>query len=90
MLNELQLHEQNPGTEGGYTGKQRGTYVCSFTSVLYHLFFSKFVRLHGVLSFQNKRMCQGIYGSQFESLLSHLQVRMDEAEIGIFSFKVAT
>ena len=47
-------------------------------------FISKFVRLHGVLLFQNKHICLAIYGPQCESLMSHLQVRMNEAEMSYF------
>ena len=45
------------------------------------VFISKFVRLHGVLLFQNKHICLAIYGPQCESVMSHLQVRMNEAEM---------
>ena len=54
------------------------------------VFISKFVQLHGVLSFQNKHICLAIYGPQCESLLiSHLQVRMNEAEMLYFHSKAA-
>ena len=43
------------------------------------VFISKFVRLYGVLLFQNKHICLAIYGPQCESLVSHLQVRMNKA-----------
>ena len=45
---------------------------------------SKFVRLHGMLSFQNKHICLAIYGPQCESFMSHLQVRMNEPEMYYF------
>ena len=43
------------------------------------VFISKFVRLHGVLSFQNKHVCVAICGPRCERLMSHLQVRINEA-----------
>ena len=50
---------------------------------------SNFVRLHGVLLFQNKHICLAIYGPQCESLMSHhLQVRMKEAEMLYFYSKL--
>ena len=49
---------------------------------------SKFVRLHGVLLFQNKHICLAVYGPQCESLMSHLQVRMNEAEMLCFHSKL--
>ena len=52
------------------------------------VFISKFVRLHGVFLSQNKHICLQIYGPQCESLLSHLQVRMDEAEMSYFHSKL--
>ena len=48
------------------------------------VFIFKFVRLHAVLLFQNKHICLAIYGPQYESLMSHLQVRMNEAEMLYF------
>ena len=45
------------------------------------VFIFKFVRLHGTLSFQNKHICLAIYGPQCESHMSHIQVRMNEAEM---------
>ena len=52
----------------------------------FHLtvFISKFVRLHGVLLFQNKHTCLAIYGPQCEGLTSHLQVRMNNDEMLYF------
>ena len=47
-----------------------------------------FVWLHGVLLFQNKHICLVIYGPQCESLISHLQVRMNEAEMLYFHSKL--
>ena len=38
-------------------------------------FISKFVRLHGVLLFQNKQICLATYGPQCESLMSHERTR---------------
>ena len=52
------------------------------------VFISKFVRLHGVLLFQNKHIRLAIYGPQCESLMSHLQVRMNEAEMLYFHSKL--
>ena len=52
------------------------------------VFISKFVELHGVLLFQNKHICLAIYGPQCESLISHLQVRMNEAEMLYFYSKL--
>ena len=52
------------------------------------VFISKFVRLHGVLLFQNKQICLAIYGPQCESLMNHLQVRMSEAEVLYFYSKL--
>ena len=52
------------------------------------VFISKFVRLHGVLLFQNKHICLAIYGPQCESVTSHLQVRMNEAEMLYFHSKL--
>ena len=52
------------------------------------VFISKFVRLHGELLFQNKQICLAIYGPQCESLTSHLQVRMNEAEMLYFHSKL--
>ena len=49
-------------------------------------FISKFVRLHGVLLFQNKHICLAIYGPQCESLMSH--ERMNEAETLYFHSKL--
>ena len=49
-------------------------------------FISKFVRLHGVLLFQNKHICLAIYGPQCESLMSH--ERMNEAEMLYFHSKL--
>ena len=51
-------------------------------------FISKFVRRHGVLLFQTKHICLAIYGPQCESLMSHLQVRMNEAEMLYFHSKL--
>ena len=45
------------------------------------VFISKFVRLHGVLLFKNKHICLAISAPQCEGLMSHLQVRMNEAEM---------
>ena len=70
---------------------QRGTIVHIFTHLPQFritVFISKFVELHGVLSFQNKHICQVIYGPQCESLMSHLQVKINEAAI-MFSFNAA-
>ena len=54
------------------------------------VFISKFVRLPGVLLFQNiyKHIRLAIYGPQCESLMSHLQVRMNEAEMLYFHSKL--
>ena len=53
------------------------------------VFISKFVRLNGVLLFfQSKHICLPIYGPQCESLMSHLQVRMNEAEMLYFHSKL--
>ena len=52
------------------------------------VFISKFVRLHGVLLFQNKHICLAIYGPQCESPMSHLQVRMNETEMLYFHSKL--
>ena len=52
------------------------------------VFISKFVRLHGLLLFQNKHICMAIYGPQSESLMSHLQVRMNKAEMLYFHSKL--
>ena len=52
------------------------------------VFISKFERLHGVLLFQNKHICLAIYGRQCESLMSHLQVRINEAEMLYFHPKL--
>ena len=41
-----------------------------------------------MLLFQNKHICLAIYGSQCESLMSHLQVRMNEAEMLYFHSKL--
>ena len=49
---------------------------------------SKFVRLHGVLLFQNKHMCLAIYGPQCESVMSHPQVRINKAEMLYFHSKL--
>ena len=49
--------------------------------VSYHRFISKFVRTHGVLSFQSKHICLAIYGPQCQSPMSHLRVRMNKAEL---------
>ena len=46
------------------------------------------MRLHGVLLFQNKRIFLGVYGPQCESLMSNLQVRMNEAEMLYFHSKL--
>ena len=43
---------------------------------------------HGVLSFQNKHIRLAIYGPQCESLLSHLQVRINKAEMLYFHSKL--
>ena len=82
-LHERQQHEQNPGTEGIYTRiKQRGTIFTILPQFRITVFISKFVRIHGVLSFQNKHICLAIYGPQCESLMNHhLQVRMNKAEL---------
>ena len=47
------------------------------------VFISKLVRLH-VLLFQNKHTCLAIYGPQCESLMSHIQVRLNKAEMLFF------
>ena len=52
------------------------------------VFISKFVLLHVVLLFQNKHLCLAIYGSQSETLMNHLQVRMNEAEMLYFHSKL--
>ena len=52
------------------------------------VFISKFVQLHGVLLFHNKNICLAIYGPQCESLMSHLQVRMNKAEMLYFYSKL--
>ena len=52
------------------------------------VFISKLLRLHGVLLFQNKHICLTIYGPRCESLMSHLQVRMNEAEMIYFHSKL--
>ena len=49
-------------------------------------FISKFVRLHGVLLFQNKQICLAIYGPQCESLMSH--ELKNEAEMLYFHSKL--
>ena len=84
------MHEPNSGAERGYTRKQRGTIVHIFTLLPQFRItvrFSKFVRLHGVLSFQNKHIGLAIYGPQRESLMSHLHVRRNEAEMLYFHSK---
>ena len=50
------------------------------------VFISKFVRLHGMCLFQNKHICLTIYVPQ--CLMSHLQVRMNEAEMLYFQLKL--
>ena len=78
-----ELHERQlyPGAEAIYTRiKQRGTIVHIFTILPQFritVFISKFVRIHGVLSFQNKHICLAIYGPQSERFMSHLRVRMN-------------
>ena len=52
------------------------------------VFILKFVLLHGVLSFQNKNICLAFYGPKCESLMSHFQVRMNEAEMLYFHSKL--
>ena len=52
------------------------------------VFISKFVRPRGVLLFQNKHICLAIDGPQCESLMSHLQLRMNEAEMLYFHSKL--
>ena len=52
------------------------------------VFISKFVQLHSVLLFQNKHICLAIYVPQCENLMSHLQVRMNEAEMLYFHSKL--
>ena len=52
------------------------------------VFISKFVRLCDVFLFQNKHICLAIYGPQCESLMSHLQVRRNEAEMLYFHSKL--
>ena len=47
------------------------------------------MRLHDLLSVQTKHICLAIYGPQCESLMSHLQVRMNEAEMLYFHSKAA-
>ena len=49
-------------------------------------FISKFVRPHGVLLFQNKRICLAIYVNQCESRMSH--ERINEAEMLYFHSKL--
>ena len=44
--------------------------------------------LHGVLSFQNKHICLAIYGPQCESIMSHLQMKINEAEMLYFHSKL--
>ena len=84
-MHERQLHEQNPGAEAIYTRiKQRGTIVHIFTILpqfLITVFISKFLRIHGVLSFQNKHICLEVYGPQCESLMRHLRVTMNKAKL---------
>ena len=41
-----------------------------------------------MLLFQNKHICLAIYGPQCESLMSHLQMRMNEAEMLYFHSKL--
>ena len=52
------------------------------------VFISKSVRLRGVLLFQNKHKCLAIYGLQCENPMSHLQMRMNEAEMLYFHSKL--
>ena len=52
------------------------------------VFISKFVQLHGVLLFQNIHICLAIHGPQCQSLMSHLQVRTNEAEMLYLHSKV--
>ena len=70
---------------------KRGTIVHIFT-VLPQFgitsFISKFVRIHGVLSFQNKHICLAIYGPECESLMSHLQVSVNKAGTLYFHSKL--
>ena len=85
-LHKRQLYEQNPGAEGSmYTCiKQRGTIVHIFTILpqfCITIFISKLVRIHAVLSFQNKHKYRAIYGPQCETLTSHLRVRMNKVEL---------
>ena len=64
--------------------KQRNTIVHIFTILPQFritVFISKFVRIHGLPSFQNEHICLAIYGPQCESLMSHLRVRMNKAEL---------
>ena len=65
-------------------------YISPIADLLFHLsfIFSKFVRLHGTLLFQNKHICLAIYGPQCESLMSYLQVKMNEAEMLCFHSKL--
>ena len=46
------------------------------------------MRLHGVLSFQNKHISLAIYGPQCESFMSYFQVRMNEDEMFYFYSKL--
>ena len=47
-----------------------------------------FISLHGVLLFQNKHICLAIYSPQCESLMSHLQVRINKVEMLYFHSKL--
>ena len=85
------MTEQNPGAERVCARKQRGAIVHIFTILpqfFITVFISEFVRLHGMLSFQNKHVCLLIYGPQCESVVSHLYVRMNEAEMWYFHSKL--
>ena len=76
---------------GGGTFFSYSVKVCVFTLLpQFHMivFISKFVRLSGALLFQNKHICLAIYGPQCDSLMSHLQVRMNEAEMLYFHSKL--
>ena len=87
----IKVHEQNPTAEEVYTRKQRhhSTYIYSFTSVSYDRSSFQVLRLHGVLLFQNKYdICLAIYSLQCESLMSHLQVRVNEVEMLYFRSKL--
>ena len=75
----------------GQKDSQTGTIVHIFTLLPQFriiVFISKFVRLHSMLSFQNKHTCLAICGPQCESVVSHIQVRINEAEMLHFHSKL--